>query len=123
MPNLNVLAKRMRYVVPFRFDPEQPSVTYRESILMLNDKIDEYGGGKWIQVSARSGEQDVYEYILDSFDENGYSLESNIGATFRYKADEGILPEFTYHINSSDKEEKVVDFKISEIGMFLFAPV
>ncbi len=122
MQSRTILAKRMRYVVPFRFDPKQETISNREAILMLDEKTDEYGG-KWVQTSVRSGEQDVYEYILDSFDESGYSLESNIGAMYMYKAKDGILPQLTYHhkLNRDTKEELTsYDFKIKEAGMFLF---
>lgn len=119
MTNCEILAKRMRYIVPFVFAPKTETLSNRNVIAGLDGHEDEYGG-KWIQTCVRQGEQDVYEYILDSFDDSGYSMESNIGALFEYQSDDA-LPKITYHQkDGKDSPEHLFELSIKGAGLFLF---
>lgn len=123
--DLSISAKRLRYIVPFSIETSGSS-TCREIIAGLDESNDEFGG-TWFQTSVRNGEQDIYEYILDSFDESGYSLESNIGAAFTYvPSKEKGLPAITYQnseyndgTNKYDNKESA-EFNITDMGLYLF---
>ena len=114
---MDIISKRNRYIIPFRFGDENNNC--RSIITNLDERQDEFGG-VWYQTSVRNGEQDIYEYILDSFDESGYSLESNIGAWYLYKMNESrTLPRLTYHSNENGVN-KDIEFCIQEVGLYLF---
>ena len=121
---MDILTKRNRYIIPFRYGDRQNNC--RDTIVAFDSKSDEFGG-TWYQTSVRNGEQDIYEYILDSFDESGYSLESNIGAQYIYKMNgDNLLPSLIYHLDKLNTNEnelstgKDVDFDIVDVGLYLF---
>ena len=123
--NLNINTKRLRYIVPFSIEVSGNS-TCRDVIAEIDESVDEFGG-TWYQTSVRNGEQDIYEYILDSFDESGYSLESNIGAAFTYvPSKEKKFPSIKYQNSeyndsiSAYEDKETADFNIVDMGMYLF---
>ena len=119
MNDCKILAKRMRYLVPFKFSSDTKALSNRDVISRLDGQEDEFGG-KWIKSCVRQGEQDVYDYILDSFDESGYSVESNIGAFFSYP-NKSVLPHITYHQkDGKTSKEKSFELEICDVGLFLF---
>lgn len=116
MKNVFALSYRIRYLVPFRFgDAEEPA---RDILRFLDGKKDEFGH-RWEQTSVRQGEQDVYRYILDSFEGNGINVEGNIGVHYAYRenTETGPVLKLFYKLKGCSE---YLPFSIPEAGVFLF---
>ena len=113
--------RRTRFVVPFRFGEEGRS--NRDYIRFMDKKTDRFSG-KWVEDSILAGEQDLYPYILHSFDDRGKFLPGNIGAAFRYKIDKGgKKPDALIPLEYRPGEKggnKIFSFDITDAGLVLF---
>lgn len=107
---MKVMAQRLRYIVSFIYDGKK-----EKHFSKVCESID--GSGKWRYDSIKYGDrkQDVYEFILDQF--NDPSDDTNIGCAFRYDDVED-LPEITYRRPEDDGDH--VEIRISDMGLFLF---
>lgn len=118
-----IIMQRSRYIVPFRFGEAERSK--RDYILFLDRKTDRYHG-KWVEDTVVGGEQDLYSYVLNSFDDRGRFLPGNIGAAFRYvkedekeNRDRAPILGLSYHAGSRGGDRNF-SFDILDAGLMLF---
>lgn len=113
------MTKRMRYIVPFSFCNEGYCV---ES---LCDKVD-FEGNHWVQTSVKSGDQDLYKFVLDSFADYGSRMDNTyVASSFVYQTKDGSPVKCLryyeeYSENRKRKFNYIADFDIRELGLFLF---
>lgn len=110
---------KCRYIIPFTYG--SPVQSKRDYILFLDRKTDPYQG-TWKESTVRSGEQDLYEYVLNSFDDAGVFRPGNIGAKYDYIPEDGEesrVIELEYRPGKND-EGGVYRFSIDKAGMILF---
>ncbi len=108
-----IIESRTRHIIPFIFgSPEQSK---RDFIRLLDLKTDVYKG-TWKESTVKSGEQDLYEYVLNSFDDSGVNSPGNIGAVYKYVPAAGEDRPVLSLSYSDDKYH----FDIDKAGMVLF---
>ncbi|MCR5178058.1 MAG: GGDEF domain-containing protein [Lachnospiraceae bacterium] len=118
-----LLAQRSRHIIPFRFGDAERSK--RDYIMFLDRKTDRYHG-RWVEDSVVEGEQDLFSYVLNSFDDRGRFLPGNIGASFRYLIEDGDGDDSTNlvqrlrYFGGEKSDNRVFDFDITNAGLMLF---
>lgn len=113
------MTRRMRYIVPFSFCNEGYCV---ENVC---NQVDEEGN-RWVQTSVKSGDQDLYKFVLDSFADYGSRIDNSyVASSFMYQTQDGSPAKRlryyeNYYDNRIRKFNYIADFDIKELGLFLF---
>lgn len=116
MSKAKVDIRRMRYIVPFKYDKNQ----YRKIVSALSNENEKSTDNYiWKKIDVRKGEQDIYDYVLDAFD--GES-DNCLGSVFSYKmkkenTESNISIKMSYQ---SKRSGPYYLFKIIDAGLFVF---
>lgn len=111
--------KRNRYIVPFGYEVGMRNL---EEITASIDEVKDEFGGKFVQDRVNSNEQDIYQYVLESFSDIGKVTDQNCGSIFRYvkstdSKEEGIL---NLRYIAPANNDNSMSFIIKDMGLFLF---
>lgn len=108
---MKVMAQRLRYIVSFIYDRKKE----KEFSKVCGSIV---SSGKWSYdpIKHQDCKQDVYEFILDQFNDPGD--DTNIGCSFKYD-DIHNLPGITCHL-SEESSETDIKIRITDVGLFLF---
>lgn len=137
MDSYNILASRLRYIVPFEIDfgNDGNGKTFEQVCKIIDDYTDyPYSflgkqktdiSGKWVREKLTNGEQDLYGYIIDEFavtEEIDPKEDIEKAGCFWHYQGFGKTPFSFEYTNGTDYENSTIIWKLSivDMGLYIF---